>query len=76
MKILFKLILIVGVSLSLVLPAVAIEFFDINKPKIEKLNLSINKTGDSDLKAAKAFTLGGKHVGKYFTDDAIELYQR
>ena len=49
MKILFKLILIVGVSLSLVLPAMAIEFFDINKPKIEKLNLSINKTGDSDL---------------------------
>jgi len=50
MKILFKLILIVGVSLYLVLPALAIEFFDINKPgKIEKLNLSINKSGDSDL---------------------------
>jgi len=49
MKILFKLILIVGVSLYLVLPALAIEFFDINKPRIEKLNLSINKTGDSDL---------------------------
>jgi hypothetical protein len=32
MKILFKLILIVGVSLYLVLPALAIEFFDINKP--------------------------------------------
>ena len=49
MKILFKLILIVGVSLNLVLPALAIEFFDINKPRIEKLNLSINKSGDSDL---------------------------
>ena len=49
MKVLFKLILIVGVSLYLVLPALAIEFFDINKPKIEKLNLSINKSGDSDL---------------------------
>jgi len=49
MKILFKLILIVGVSLYLVLPALAIEFFDINKPGIEKLNLSINKSGDSDL---------------------------
>ena len=49
MKILFKLILIVGVSLSLVLPAMAIEFFDINKPRIEKLNLSINKSGDSGL---------------------------
>ena len=49
MKILFKLILIVGVSLYLVLPALAVEFFDINKPRIEKLNLSINKTGDSDL---------------------------
>jgi TolB protein len=49
MKILFKLILIVGVSLYLVLPALAIEFFDINKPRIEKLNLSINKSGDSDL---------------------------
>jgi len=49
MKILFKLILIVGVSLHLVLPALAIEFFDINKPRIEKLNLSINKSGDSDL---------------------------
>ena len=49
MKILFKLILIVGVSLYLVLPALAIEYFDINKPRIEKLNLSINKSGDSDL---------------------------
>ena len=49
MKVLFKLILIVGVSLYLVLPALAIEFFDINKPKIEKLNLSINKSGDSEL---------------------------
>jgi len=49
MKILFKLILIIGVSLYLVLPALAIEFFDINKPRIEKLNLSINKSGDSDL---------------------------
>ena len=49
MKILFKLILIVGVSLYLVLPALAIEFFDINKPRIEKLNLSIYKSGDSDL---------------------------
>ena len=49
MKILFKLILIVGVSLYLVLPVLAIEFFDINKPRIEKLNLSINKSGDSDL---------------------------
>ena len=49
MKILFKLILIIGVSLYIVLPALAIEFFDINKPRIEKLNLSINKSGDSDL---------------------------
>jgi len=49
MKILFKLILIVGVSFYLVSPTLAIEFFDINKPRIEKLNLSINKTGDSDL---------------------------
>ena len=49
MKILLKLILIVGVSFYLVLPALALEFFDINKPRIEKLNLSINKSGDSEL---------------------------
>jgi len=49
MKILFKQKLIFGVFLYLFSPAYAIEFFDINKPRIEKLNLSINKSADSDL---------------------------
>ena len=49
MKILFKLILIIGVSLYLVSPALAIEYFDINKPGIEKLNLSIKAKSSSDL---------------------------
>ena len=49
MKILFKLILIIGVSLYLVSPALAIEYFDISKPGIEKLNLSIKTKSSSDL---------------------------
>ena len=46
---LFKLILIVGVSLYLVPSTLAIEYFDINKPGIEKLNISITANGSSDI---------------------------
>ena len=46
---LFKLILIVGVSLYLVSSALAIEYFDINKPGIEKLNISITAKNSSDI---------------------------
>ena len=49
MNILFKLLLIVGVSSCLVSTALAIEYFDINKPGIEKLNLSIKASNSSDL---------------------------
>ena len=46
---LFKLILIVGVSLYLVSSALAIEYFDINKPGIEKLNISIKAVSSSNI---------------------------
>ena len=46
---LFKLILIVGVSLYLVSSALAIEYFDINKPGIEKLNISIKAASSSNI---------------------------
>ena len=46
---LFKLILIVGVSLYLASSALAIEYFDINKPGIEKLNISITAKNSSDI---------------------------
>ena len=46
---LFKLILFVGVSLYLVSSTLAIEYFDINKPGIEKLNISISSDDSSDL---------------------------
>ena len=46
---LFKLILIVGVTLYLVPSTLAIEYFDINKPGIEKLNISITANGSSDI---------------------------
>jgi Tol biopolymer transport system component len=48
MNILFKLLLIVGVSFYLVSTALAIEYFDINKPGIEKLNLSIKTTNSTE----------------------------
>ena len=51
MNILFKLLLIVGISFYLVSTALAIEYFDINKPGIEKLNLSIKASNSSDLAA-------------------------
>mgnify|MGYP006172383999 FL=1 len=51
MNILFKLSLIVGVSFCLVSSALAIEYFDINKPGIEKLNLSIKATNSSGISA-------------------------
>ena len=51
MNILFKLLLIVGVSFCLVSSALAIEYFDINKPGIEKLNLSIKATNSSGISA-------------------------
>ena len=49
MNILFKLLLIVGVSSYLVSTALAIEYFDINKPGIEKLNLTIKAKNSSDI---------------------------
>ena len=49
MKIIFKLILLFGVSLYLVLPALALSYYDINKPGIEKLKLSITANGSSDI---------------------------
>ena len=51
MNILFKLLLIVGVSFYLVSTALAIEYFDINKPGIEKLNLSIKATNSNEIVA-------------------------
>ena len=49
MKIILKLILIIGFSLHLVLPAFAIEFFDINKPTIEKIKISVIANGSTDI---------------------------
>jgi len=49
MKIIFKLTLLFGVSLYLVLPALALSYYDINKPGIEKLKLSITANGSSDI---------------------------
>ena len=49
MKIIFKLILLFGVSLYLVLPALALSYYDINKPGIQKLKLSITANGSSDI---------------------------
>ena len=49
MKIILKLILIIGFSLHLVLPAFAIEFFDINKPTIEKIKISVIANGNTDI---------------------------
>ena len=48
MKIIIKLILSVGISLHFVIPALAIEFFDINKPGIEKVTIAViaNDSGD------------------------------
>jgi len=45
MKIIFKLTLLFVVSLYLVLPALALSYYDINKPGIEKLKLSITANG-------------------------------
>ena len=41
MKIIIKLILSLGFSLQFVIPALAIEFFDINKPGIEKVKIAV-----------------------------------
>ena len=41
MKIILKIILIFGFSLHLGLPALGVEFFDINKPGIEKIKISV-----------------------------------
>jgi len=49
MKIIFKLILTIGFSLNFVIPAFAIEFFDINKPGIEKVKISVIANGSNDI---------------------------
>ena len=49
MKILFKQKLIFGVFLYLFSPAYAIEFFDINKPGIEKVKISVTAKGSTDI---------------------------
>jgi len=48
MKIIIKLILSLGFALQFVIPALAIEFFDINKPGIEKVKIAViaNDSGD------------------------------
>ena len=49
MKIVFKLIVIIGFSFNFVIPAFAIEFFDINKPGIEKVKISVTAKGSTDI---------------------------
>ena len=49
MKIIIKLILSVGISLQFVIPALAIEFFDINKPGIEKVTIAVIANDSDDI---------------------------
>ena len=49
MKIIIKLILSLGFSLQFVIPALAIEFFDINKPGIEKVKITIVANDSDDI---------------------------
>ena len=49
MKIIIKLILSVGISLQFVIPALAIEFFDINKPGIEKVTIAVIANDSNDI---------------------------
>ena len=49
MKIIIKLILFVGISLQFVIPALAIEFFDINKPGIEKVTIAVIANDSNDI---------------------------
>ena len=49
MKIIIKLILSLGFSLQFVIPALAIEFFDINKPGIEKVKIAVVANDSDDI---------------------------
>ena len=49
MKIIIKLILSVGILLLFVIPALAIEFFDINKPGIEKVTIAVIANDSDDI---------------------------
>ena len=49
MKIILKIILIFGFSLHLGLPALGVEFFDINKPGIEKIKISVTANESTDI---------------------------
>ena len=49
MKIIIKLILSVGISLQFVIPALAIAFFDINKPGIEKVTIAVIANDSDDI---------------------------
>ena len=49
MKIIIKLILSLGFSFQFVIPALAIEFFDINKPGIEKVKIAIVANDSDDI---------------------------
>jgi len=49
MKIIIKLILSLGFSLQFVIPALAIEFFDINKPGIEKVKIAVIANDSDDI---------------------------
>ena len=49
MKIIIKLILSVGITLQFVIPALAIEFFDINKPGIEKVTIAVIANDSNDI---------------------------
>ena len=49
MKIILKTILIFGFSLHLGLPALGVEFFDINKPGIEKIKISVTANESTDI---------------------------
>ena len=49
MKIIFKLILSLGFSVQFVIPALAIEFFDINKPGIEKVKIAVVANDSDDI---------------------------
>ena len=49
MKVIFRTILIFGFSLNLILPAMAVEFFDINKPGIEKAKIYVIANNSTDI---------------------------
>ena len=49
MRVIFKTILFFGFSLYLVVSAMAVEFFDINKPGIEKAKIHVLANNSSDI---------------------------